>query len=358
MLDKVFSSVSYSRSTISADRGQKSFKLSFDQFMQKRGGQTIINRGKTMKKNNAALFSRLEQRYGVPAGPLIAIWGMETGFGSFLGKEHTLSAVATLAFDCRRSEFFTDQLYAALELVQAGNLDVNAKGAAHGEIGQTQFLPRNVVRYGVDGDGDGHIDMVRSRSDALASTRTSCAAMAGSRAPVYQQGEPNFVAIQAGTPRPSTSRRLPISRPGSTQNNKCNAAAHGRRTLTQRCKTEHPPSGSRVDIQPGKILALRIHQPKLAIADVETGAMNAQLPPFFEDLHTREGPQVRDRIADGDALERCLPFRRGHVGIALDMCSAAGARRFIHFPMKSTGDRGSAFGSNAARIPPHTDHAP
>ncbi|MGL3607758.1 lytic murein transglycosylase [Rhizobium sp. G187] len=195
-LDRAFAAVNYSRSTISADRGQKSFKLSFDQFMQKRGGQTIITRGKTMKKNNAALFAKLEQRYGVPAGPLIAIWGMETGFGSFLGKEHTLSAVATLAFDCRRSEFFTDQLYAALELVEAGNLDVNAKGAAHGEIGQTQFLPRNVVRFGADGDGDGHIDMVRSRSDALASTANFLRGHGWQPGAGYQEGEPNFAAIQ------------------------------------------------------------------------------------------------------------------------------------------------------------------
>ncbi len=196
MLDQVFGSVSYSRSTISADRGQKSFKLSFDQFMQKRGGQTIINRGKGMKKNNAALFAKIERQYGVPAGPLIAIWGMETGFGSFLGKEHTLSAVATLAFDCRRSEFFTDQLYAALELVQAGNLDINAKGAAHGEIGQTQFLPRNVVRYGVDGDGDRHIDLVRSRADALSSTANFLRGHGWQPGAGYQQGEPNFAAIQ------------------------------------------------------------------------------------------------------------------------------------------------------------------
>ncbi|PYB74122.1 lytic murein transglycosylase [Rhizobium wuzhouense] len=196
MLDQVFSSISYSRSTISADRGQKSFKLSFDQFMQKRGGQTIINRGKGMKKSNAALFARIEQRYGVPAGPLIAIWGMETGFGSFLGKEHTLSAVATLAFDCRRSEFFTDQFRAALELVQAGNLDINAKGAAHGEIGQTQFLPRNVVRYGVDGDGNGHIDLVHSKADALASTANFLKGHGWQAGAGYQQGEPNFAAIQ------------------------------------------------------------------------------------------------------------------------------------------------------------------
>lgn len=195
-LDRVLPAISYSNSTIRADRGQKSFKLSFDQFMEKRGGQTIISRGKTMKKNNAALFSKIEQKYGVPAGPLIAIWGMETGFGSFLGKEHTLSAVATLAFDCRRSDFFTDQFYAALQLVEDGNLDVAAKGAAHGEIGQTQFLPRNVIRFGVDGDGDGHIDMVRSRADSLASTANFLRGHGWQPGAGYQQGEPNYAAIQ------------------------------------------------------------------------------------------------------------------------------------------------------------------
>ena len=89
-------------------------------------GQAIIRRGKGLKKQNAALFQRIEARYGVPAGPLLAIWGMETGFGGFLGKEHTLSAVATLAYDCRRPEYFTNQLYAALQLVQNGTLSPDA----------------------------------------------------------------------------------------------------------------------------------------------------------------------------------------------------------------------------------------
>lgn len=76
-----------------------------------------------------------------------------------MGKEHTLSAVSTLAYDCRRSDYFTNQLYAALQLVARGDLSPAARGAAHGEIGQTQFLPLNVLKYGVDGDGNGHIDM-------------------------------------------------------------------------------------------------------------------------------------------------------------------------------------------------------
>ncbi|MDQ1183784.1 MULTISPECIES: lytic transglycosylase domain-containing protein [Agrobacterium] len=196
VLDRAFSNVTYNQATIRADRGQHSFKLSFDQFMQKRGGQAIISRGKAMKKNNAALFANIERAYGVPAGPLLAIWGMETGFGNFMGNQHTLSAVATLSYDCRRSDYFTEQLYAALKLVGNGSLNVNAKGAAHGEIGQTQFLPLNVVRYGVDFDRDGRIDLVGSRADALASTANFLAGHGWQRGAGYQPGQPSFAGIQ------------------------------------------------------------------------------------------------------------------------------------------------------------------
>lgn len=196
VLDQVLATVSYSRATIRADRGQKSFKLSLDQFMQKRGGQAIISRGKKMRVQNARLFDSIERRFGVPAGPLIAIWGMETGFGSFMGNEHTLSAVSTLAYDCRRSGYFTDQLYAALQLVGRGDLSLTARGAAHGEIGQTQFLPLNVLKYGVDGDGDGHIDMVRSKADALASTANFLRGHGWQPGAGYQPGEVNFAAIE------------------------------------------------------------------------------------------------------------------------------------------------------------------
>ena len=196
VVETAFANISYNRETIRADRGQKSFKLSFEQFMEKRGGATIIARGKKMKAGNAQLFAAIERRYGVPAGPLLAIWGMETGFGNFLGNQHTLSAVATLAYDCRRSAYFTEQLYAALTLVQRGDLSPAAKGAAHGEIGQTQFLPVNVVRYGVDGDRDGHVDLVRSRADALASTANFLVGHGWRPGAGYQPGEPNYVAIQ------------------------------------------------------------------------------------------------------------------------------------------------------------------
>ncbi|MFB2552943.1 lytic murein transglycosylase [Ensifer soli] len=195
-IDKALGNVSYNKATIRADRGQKSFKLSLSSFMEKRGAKAIISRGKKLKGQNAALFAGIERRYGVPAGPLLAIWGMETGFGNFLGKEHTLSAVTTLAYDCRRSDYFTNQLYAALKLVERGDLSPSARGAAHGEIGQTQFLPANVLKYGVDGDGDGHVDMVRSTADALASTANFLRGHGWRAGAGYQPGQGNFGAIQ------------------------------------------------------------------------------------------------------------------------------------------------------------------
>lgn len=186
---------SYSTGTIRADRGQHSFKLSLDAFMAKRGAPTIAAKGKSLKAANAALFNALEKRYGVPPGPLLTIWGMETAFGSFMGNQNTLSAVATLAYDCRRPEYFTDQLYAALQLVDRGVLNATTRGAMHGEVGQTQFLPKSILLYGVDGDGNGVVNL-NSKADALASTANFLKGHGWVRGAGYQQGEPNFSAIQ------------------------------------------------------------------------------------------------------------------------------------------------------------------
>jgi lytic murein transglycosylase len=186
---------SYATKTIHADRNQKSFKLSLSQFMAKRGANSIIAKGKRLKQQNARLFSALERSYGVPAGPLIAIWGMETGFGGYMGGSNIVSAVATLAYDCRRSAFFTEQLLGALHLVDRGSLQANSIGAMHGEVGQTQFLPANVVKYGVDMDGGG-VDLIRSRADALASTANFLRAHGWRAGGGYQPGQTNHRAIQ------------------------------------------------------------------------------------------------------------------------------------------------------------------
>jgi lytic murein transglycosylase len=196
-VEEALSGVSYATKTISLDRNQKSFKLTYEQFMQKRGASAIISKGRTLKKQNAALFKKIEAKYGVPAGPLLAIWGMETGFGSFLGNQDAFSALATLAYDCRRSAFFEEQLYAALTILQTGQLERSEmKGAGHGEIGQMQFLPVNYMKFGADGDGNGKVDMIRSRADALASTANYLRGYGWQPGAGYQPGEPNFAAIE------------------------------------------------------------------------------------------------------------------------------------------------------------------
>jgi len=178
----------YAQATINADRSMHSFKLSLDQFMVKRGAAAVVSRGRAMKQKNAALFASIEQRYGVPAGPLIAIWGMETAFGSQHGNQNMLSSIATLAYDCRRPEYFTDQLYAALKLIDRGTLSASQRGSMHGEIGQTQFLPKTMLEYGV-----GNLE---SASGALSSTANYLKAHGWRAGAGYQPGQPNFAAIQ------------------------------------------------------------------------------------------------------------------------------------------------------------------
>lgn len=156
---------SYATATIKADRAvKKAFSGSVESFMQRRGASTIISKGRSLKKSNAALFAKIESQYGVPAGVILAIWGMETGFGSYMGKQNTVSAIVTLAYDCRRPAFFTPHAIAALKLVDKGSLSPSSVGAMHGEIGHTQFLPGNVLKYGVGGGN------LRDKATALAST--------------------------------------------------------------------------------------------------------------------------------------------------------------------------------------------
>ncbi|HXZ68264.1 MAG TPA: lytic murein transglycosylase [Alphaproteobacteria bacterium] len=193
----------YATATIAADRGQRSMHLPLQAFLAKRGGPAIASRGRALKQSNAALFESIQSRYGVPPGPLIAIWGMETGFGREHGNQNTLSAVATLAYDCRRSAYFTDQLYAALTLIDRGVLSASTRGSMHGEIGQTQFLPKTILEYGTGGS-------LETPSGALSSTANFLRAHGWSPGAGYQPGEPNFGAIQAWNAAPSYQQAIAI----------------------------------------------------------------------------------------------------------------------------------------------------
>ncbi|MGL4236407.1 lytic murein transglycosylase [Tabrizicola sp.] len=186
---------SYSKATISADRNQKSFKYSLEKFLQVRGADTIVSQGRSRKAKNADFYASLESAYGVPAGVLIAIHGMETGFGGFMGDSNVISAIATLTYDCRRSDFFRPHLIGALMMVDRGMISAKTIGAKHGELGHTQFLPGNAFKYGVDGNGDGAVDL-NNMADALASTANFLRQKGWKPGKGYQEGEPNFAVIK------------------------------------------------------------------------------------------------------------------------------------------------------------------
>src|SRR3954468_9897814 len=178
----------YAQATINADRGQRSFNLSLDQFLAKRGAATIVSRGRSLKNSQGALFASIQSRTGVPPGPLLAIWGMETGFGSQRGNQNMLSSIATLAYDCRRSAYFTEHLYAALQLIDRGALSPAQRGSMHGEVGQTQFMPKAILAYGT-----GNLEVA---ANALNSTANFLKAHGWRAGAGYQPGQPNFAAIQ------------------------------------------------------------------------------------------------------------------------------------------------------------------
>ena len=159
--------------------------------------------GGSLLKKNAATFAKIKEQYGVPGPVLVAFWGLETDFGKVMGNMQTLRSLATLAFDCRRSEDFKEQLLDALGVIQRGDLTPGEmRGPAHGEVGQFQFQPSIYLPISVDFDGDGKRDMIRSNADALASAANYLNGRAGSQ-------------ISLGSRRWSSRRRWIGARPTS-----------------------------------------------------------------------------------------------------------------------------------------------
>lgn len=185
----------YASRTIAADRNQKSFRYSLEKFMQIRGSATIVAQGRKRLARNPEFYAALERKYGVPAGVLIAIHGMETAFGNFMGDSQVVSAIVTLTYDCRRSAFFEPHAIGALKLVDQGAISGATLGAKHGELGHTQFLPGNALQFGVDWDRDGQINFY-DQADALASTARYLQKRGWKRGKGYQEGEPNFRVLK------------------------------------------------------------------------------------------------------------------------------------------------------------------
>lgn len=155
---------------IRADRAQGIFQMPFIDFSRRLISQNRLNAGVRNGKKYDSVFDRVERDFGVSRGVLLAFWAFETDFGAVQGNFNTVNALLTLAHDCRRPELFLPQVYAALELFEHGDIDpARTTGAWAGEIGMVQMLPEDIIRHGVDGDGDGHVRLKTSPADALLS---------------------------------------------------------------------------------------------------------------------------------------------------------------------------------------------
>lgn len=155
---------------VSRDRAQSVFAQSFLEFSGRMVSGNRLSRGASLIKQNAPLFARIDAEYGVPAAVIVAFWGLETDFGAVMGSLPTMTSLATLAYDCRRSAMFRGELLDALKLIDRGDLTpAQMIGPWAGELGQFQFQPSYYEKHAVDEDGDGRRDMIGSKADALAS---------------------------------------------------------------------------------------------------------------------------------------------------------------------------------------------
>src|SRR5450432_4681975 len=194
-----FGGVTQDMAVLNFDRRQRyTFNKSFEQYISTRVGAGRINGGRAMLLRHGSLLSRIEARFGVPPQIPGAIRGLETDFGKGdMGKLPVVRTLATLAHDCRRTELFQGELLAALKIVQRGDLPLREMiGAYAGEIGQTQFLPSSYIKYGVDFDGDGRVDLRHSVPDVLASTANLLHTNGFKMGAPYGEGTANFEAMR------------------------------------------------------------------------------------------------------------------------------------------------------------------
>jgi lytic murein transglycosylase len=188
--------ITYDASIVAKDHGQQVFHQSFEQFAGRMVNPYRLRKGKALMTQYRDVFSQIEQTYGVPAPVIVAIWGLETDFGAVQGNSPTLRALATLAYDCRRSAMFQEELMDALRLIERGDLSPDARGAWAGEVGQTQFMPSSYLKYAVDFAGTGRRDLVNSAPDALASTANLLRSYGWQPGAGWSPGSANFAVIK------------------------------------------------------------------------------------------------------------------------------------------------------------------
>ena len=198
VIQQALGGVTHDPKVMEVDRRQRgTYRKTFEEYAATRVGPARVKRARAMLQKHAGLFQRVEQRFGVPKELIVAIWTMETDNGGDMGKLPVVRTLATLAHDCRRTELFQRELMAALQIVQRGHLPLkDLVGAYAGEIGQTQFLPSSYIKYGVDFDGNGHVDLRHSVPDVLASTANLLRVNGWQAGAPYRQGTPNFEVMR------------------------------------------------------------------------------------------------------------------------------------------------------------------
>ena len=199
VIASAFAGVTPDPAVLSFDRRQRgTFRKSFQEYAATRVIPARIKRAKSLMQKHAQLLSRIERQFGVPQTLLMAIWTLESDNGTGdMGKLPVIRTIATLAHDCRRTELFQNELIAALKILQRGDLPLrDLIGAYAGEVGQTQFLPSSYIKYGVDYDGNGHVDLRHSVPDVLASTANLLKTNGWRAGAPFGEGTENFQVMR------------------------------------------------------------------------------------------------------------------------------------------------------------------
>jgi lytic murein transglycosylase len=200
----------YDQRIVNIDRGQRVFTQSFIEFSGRMVPGGRISQGQMQLKKHADTFARAEQQYGVPGAVITGFWGLESDFGAFMGKESSLKAITSLAYDCRRADMFRDHLLSALKLLDRGDLAAtDMVGSWAGELGQTQMMPSEYLKYAVDYDGDGHRNLLRSPADVIGSTANYIAALG------WKRGQPWLQEIRVPQNLPWEQTGLDVKQPRS-----------------------------------------------------------------------------------------------------------------------------------------------
>lgn len=169
-LEKAFANVKYYQRAVELDKNQPEFKLTLDTYLPRAVPEWKAKKAQEKYEEHKELLKKVGKEYGVQPRFIVALWGIETNFGSYTGGFDVVSALTTLAFDGRREAFFKKQLWHALTIIQDGHIaPEKMQGSWAGAMGQTQFMPSSFMNYAVDYDGDGRKDIWGSYPDVFAS---------------------------------------------------------------------------------------------------------------------------------------------------------------------------------------------